>query len=70
MQVVPIEGARASRDHKRLRELQAEFGRRGCALDPLTEGTWYFQDGRGSHQVLRSLDAAQRLLDQIKSVAS
>ena len=54
----------AKRGQRRLLSLQAEFARRGFALDPLS-GSGLIVRRWGLHRVLDSLDEAQRYLDQI-----
>ena len=54
-------GEKASREHKRLVNLQAEFARRGFTLDPLIE-TKVLVRRWGLSRVLDDLDAAERFL--------
>lgn len=63
-----LAGERTSRNHKRLLTLQAEFARRGFALDPLTEDSVLLQRW-GLSRVFHGLDAAQRFLDQLGRAA-
>lgn len=58
---------RVRRSHDRLLALQAEFARRGFALDPLTEDKLLVQRW-GLYRVLDDLDQAQRYLDEIGGV--
>lgn len=68
MQVVSFAGACARREHKRELELEVEFRRHSYAFGPLTDDSWLLQCPLGCHQVLRTLDEAQRLLSKLGSV--
>ncbi len=62
--VTSIDHQRAQRGNQRLERMQAEFARRGFALDVLT-GDKLLVQRWGLYRVLDDLDQAQRYLDEV-----